>query len=126
MSLYFIMCIKGVPRWLSGEESAYQGRRCRRCEFDTWVRKIPWRRTWQPTPVFLPGKSHKQRSLQAHVVTKRWTRLSNIHSNIHTHMPQTLTVTHDIEVKEKLKRKKKKGLVKVYCKMFSLGAVIAE
>ena len=44
----------------------------------------------------------------------------------HTHMPQTLIVTHDIEVKEKLKRKKKNGLVKVYCKMFSLGAAIAE
>ena len=28
-----------------------------------WVRKIPWRRKWQPTPVFLPGKSHGQRSL---------------------------------------------------------------
>ena len=32
-------------------------------EFDPWVRKIPWRRTWQPTPVFLPGESHGQRSL---------------------------------------------------------------
>ena len=31
--------------------------------FDLWVRKIPWRRTWQPTPVFLPGKLHRQRSL---------------------------------------------------------------
>ena len=31
--------------------------------FDPWVRKIPWRRAWQPTPVFLPGKSHGQRSL---------------------------------------------------------------
>ena len=30
----------------------------RRCRFDPWVRKIPWRRAWQPTPVFLPGKSH--------------------------------------------------------------------
>ena len=28
-----------------------------------WVRKIPWKRTWQPTPVFLPGESHGQRSL---------------------------------------------------------------
>ena len=28
-----------------------------------WVRKMPWRRAWQPTPVFLPGKSHGQRSL---------------------------------------------------------------
>ena len=31
--------------------------------FDPWVRKIPWRRAWQPTPVFLPGKFHGQRSL---------------------------------------------------------------
>ena len=31
--------------------------------FDLWVRKIPWRRKRQPTPVFLPGKSHGQRSL---------------------------------------------------------------
>jgi len=36
---------------------------CRRHRFDLWVRKIPWRRKWQPTPVFLPGKSHRQRSL---------------------------------------------------------------
>ena len=33
---------------------------CRRPGFDTWVRKIPWRRKWQPTPVFLPGESHGQ------------------------------------------------------------------
>jgi len=36
---------------------------CRRPEFDSWVRKSPWRRTWQPAPVFLPGESHGQRSL---------------------------------------------------------------
>ena len=35
----------------------------RRCGFDPWVGKIPWRRKWQPTPVFLPGKSHGERSL---------------------------------------------------------------
>ena len=35
----------------------------RRCGFDPWVRKDPWRRKWQPTLVFLPGKSHGQRSL---------------------------------------------------------------
>ena len=33
------------------------------CGFDTLVGKIPWRRQWQHTPVFLPGKSHEQRSL---------------------------------------------------------------
>jgi len=35
----------------------------RRCRFDPWVGKIPWRRAWQATSVFLPGKSHGQRSL---------------------------------------------------------------
>ena len=37
--------------------------RHRRCGFGPWVRKIPWRRAWQPTPVFLPGEAHGQRSL---------------------------------------------------------------
>jgi len=36
------------------------------CEFDPWVRKIPWSRKWQPTPVFLPGESHGQRSLEGY------------------------------------------------------------
>ena len=45
------------------KESACQGRIYKRCEFDTWIGKIPWRRKWQPTPVFLPEKSHGQRSL---------------------------------------------------------------
>ena len=38
-------------------------RYCRRRRFDPWVGKIPLRREWQPTPVFLPGASHGQRSL---------------------------------------------------------------
>ena len=37
--------------------------RCRRPGFDPWVRKIPWRREWQPTPVLLPRKFHGWRSL---------------------------------------------------------------
>ena len=43
-----------------GKESACQ---CRRHWFDPWVMKIPWKRKWQPTPVFLPGKSYGQKSL---------------------------------------------------------------
>ena len=35
----------------------------RSCRFDPWVQKIPWRRAWQLTPAFLPGKSHEQRRL---------------------------------------------------------------
>ena len=49
-----------LPRWLSGKESACQ---CKRSRFNPWVGKIPQRRKWQPTPVFLPGKSHGQRNL---------------------------------------------------------------
>ena len=47
----------------SGKEPGCQSRRCKRPRFDPWVGKIPWRRKWQPTPVFLPGESHGQRSL---------------------------------------------------------------
>ena len=36
---------------------------CRGPGFNSWVRKIPWRRKWQPTPLFLPGKVHGQRTL---------------------------------------------------------------
>ena len=35
-------------------------------EFDPWVRKIPKRRKWQPTPVFLPGEFHGQRNLEGY------------------------------------------------------------
>ena len=57
------MLSEGLPRWLRSNESACQCRRYRRHRFDPWVGKIPWRRKWQPTPVFLPGKLHGQRSL---------------------------------------------------------------
>jgi len=40
--------------------------KCRRCNFDPWVGKIPWKRAWQPTPVFLTGESHGQRSLEGY------------------------------------------------------------
>ena len=49
-----------LPWSLSGEESS---RRPRRRGFEPWVGKIPWRRVWQPTPVFLPGEFHGQSSL---------------------------------------------------------------
>ena len=49
-----------LPWELSSKAPACQ---CRRRKFNPWVGKMPWRRKWQPTPVFLPGKSHGQRSL---------------------------------------------------------------
>ena len=50
-------------RWHSDEESICQ---CRRCSFNLWVKKTPLRKKWQPTQVFLPGKSHGQRSLEGY------------------------------------------------------------
>ena len=47
----------------TGKELVCQFRRLKRCRFDSWIGSIPWGRTWQPTPVFLPGESHAQRSL---------------------------------------------------------------
>ena len=56
----------------------------RRHRFNPWVRKIPWRRKQQPTPVFLPGKSHGQRSLAGYSSwdCKDWTCA---HTRTHTH-----------------------------------------
>ena len=63
-SLLTFFSLSSTPFWrLSNKESACQCRRCRRHRFDPWVRKIPWGKKWQPNPVFLPGKSHGQRSL---------------------------------------------------------------
>ena len=40
--------------------------KCRRPRLDPWVEKIPWKKDWLPTPVFLPGELHGQRSLVFH------------------------------------------------------------
>ena len=47
----------GFPRGINGNEPICQCRRRKRQEFEPWVGKIPWRRAWQPTPVYLPGES---------------------------------------------------------------------
>ena len=54
---------KHTEKGTSGKEPTCQVKRHKRHRFDPWVGKIPWRRAWQPTPVFLPEKSHGQRSL---------------------------------------------------------------
>ena len=57
----------GIPTLRCGFPGDSDGKsiclQCRRLGFNPWVGKIPWSRKWQPTPVFLPGKSHRQRSL---------------------------------------------------------------
>ena len=69
------------------KESACQCRRWKRCGFDPWVGKIPWRKKWQPTPVFLPGKSHRGTWwATAHGVGKNQIWLC---SHTHTHPKNT-------------------------------------
>ena len=53
----------GFPGGTRGKEPACQCQRHKRHGFNPWVEKIPWTGAWQPTPVFLPGESHGQRSL---------------------------------------------------------------
>ena len=65
--------ILGLPWWFRqyrgwnaedlGTVQMVKSLQCERPGFNPWVRNIPWRRAWQPTAVFLPGKSHGQRSL---------------------------------------------------------------
>ena len=54
-----------------GKEPVCQCRRHKRHRLDPWVGKIPWRRKWQPTPVFLPGESHGQWSLAGYTLWGR-------------------------------------------------------
>ena len=54
---------EGFSGGASGKEPTCQCRKHKRNRFNPLVRKIPWKRKWQPTPAFLPGKFHGQRSL---------------------------------------------------------------
>ena len=66
---YFSYCenlsmqIEAFPGGASGKEPTCQCRRHKRFRFDPWIQKIPWRRKWQPTPLFLPGECQVLRSL---------------------------------------------------------------
>ena len=71
-----ILNILGFPRGLDGKEST-----CNAGDpgFDPWVRKIPWRREWQPTPLFLPGEYHGQTSVRSQRIRHNWmTKILNI------------------------------------------------
>ena len=55
--VYYVVSSVGFPGGSVGKESSCNAGDTGRCRFDPWVAKIPWRRAWQPTPVFLPGES---------------------------------------------------------------------
>ena len=74
--------------------------------FDTWIGKMPWKRKWQPTPVFLPGESHGQRSLagyRVHRVAKSQTRWAT-HPFTFINKSVTWEVMEDKNLKSKFGR----------------------
>ena len=58
-----LLMFLGFPGGASSKEPACQYKGHKRHGINPWVGKISWRRTWQPTPVLLPGESHEQKSL---------------------------------------------------------------
>ena len=70
-----------LPRWHSGNEPACQCRRCKRLEFNSWVRKMPWNREWQSTAVVLLGKFQVSCGLQIH----RNQSLTGLSTHVCTH-----------------------------------------
>ena len=103
-----------LPLLPGKKEPACQCRRRKRRKrrgFDPWVWEVPWRRKWQPTPVFLPGKSYGQSSLVGYIhrVAKSPTQLStDTHSHTHSHTvthshtytdTHTLTYTHTVTLR---------------------------
>jgi len=72
------------PVGAAGKESSCQYRRPKRYGFSPWVGKIPWRRKWQPTPVFLLRKFHRQRSLAGYSPGGCKESDTTEHTHIHT------------------------------------------
>ena len=87
------MCVCMYVAFPGGKESTCQ---CRRHGFDPWVGKILWGRKWQPTPVFLPGKFHGQRSLLGY---SPWGgRESDMTEQLSTHHAYSLSVVLKAEL----------------------------
>ena len=96
----FVDCLRGA----SGKEPICQCRRRKGHGFDPWVGKIRWRRKWQPTTVFLPGKFHGERSLVGYSpwghkeLDTTECAYARMHAHTHTH---THTQTQGITCKIK-------------------------
>ena len=64
--MYSILINSSIPSGSANEVSICHCKRFKRCRFNPWVGKIPWKSKWQPTPVSLPGESYEQWSLVGH------------------------------------------------------------
>ena len=88
---YLSLLAWGLTRWLSSKESACW---CRRCRFSSWVGKMPWKRKWRLTPVFLSGKFHGHRSLGGYspCSCKEWNMTKHTHKWLKTTQIYHLTL----------------------------------
>ena len=80
--MYFSICMHLYS--FPGGASGANARRCERHGFNPWTGKIPWRRAWQSTPVFLPGESYGQRSLAGYDPwghKQTWLKWLSIHTH---------------------------------------------
>ena len=82
----FFYTLFAFPGGASGKEPTCQYRRHKKHGFDPWVKKILWRRAWQPTPVFLPGEFNGQRSLAGYS-PQSCTESDTTDATQHTHIP---------------------------------------
>ena len=90
--------------WRSGKESTCQFRRHR---FDSWVRKIPWRRKWQSNPVLLPEKSHGEKNQvgTVHEITKESDTTYKLNNNKGVANRDEMTVrSHGGKIKQEISR----------------------
>ena len=68
-----------------------------------WVGKIPWRRAWRPTPVFLPGESHRQSSLEGYSPRGSQRNMAEVTQHTHTHTHTLITtLAHKGNVEESI------------------------
>ena len=84
------------PGGASGNEPACQCKSLKRHKFDPWVRKISWRKAWQPIPVFFLENSMYRGAWWAtvHGVTKSWTQMSDFTFTFHFHALEKEMATH--------------------------------
>ena len=98
---------KGFPAVANGQESAWQCWRHKRPVLDPWVEKIPWRRKWQPTPIFLPEKLYgqsrpcKKSRTSFHEGEKSWTRLSDTTNTPGEYGLNICTIAHRLTFQNK-------------------------
>ena len=88
----------GLPRWYTDKESACNAGDASRQRSDPQVGKIPWRRAWQPTPVYVPGESHGQRSLVGYV-PQGHKELDTTEVTEYAHAV-SMTVSYDTKIKK--------------------------